>query len=374
MVNHFGGRGANLHCTDPLVLLQPGLHDDVLIRHDAGRLDGHRFRQLHDVLRRPDAPSRGELPRQWCVGGVTRGFPVAQPGEQVGLLPVGQRLVIGPMAGLSLLGPCREPRGHDTAFDRLTYRSGLSRHVVEGVERKRGRAAIAVTFHAARLQDARDPVMERDVRGCRRGLRQIQGATGCLRRGDEERASIDRGVDRQLQVFVARGVQRVLESILVIDGPAVDDGAPRIQHEDIGGVSRPHGAGHAAVVVANIRAGQTLGRDHRQNVIELVTGGGVHVEERHLSIGKLPFERRQRRSVFLADGAGGVRERDDHGRTIGEVAQSKGSTVDVGQVQVGDHAADSVVTGGEPLRALSQGGLGGRSRLGWSLCLCRDGS
>ena len=298
----------NLDRLHPRLGRQPRLDDDVLVRHRAGRLDGNRLRQLDDQVRRADGPIGREGARQRGVGRVAGGQAVLQPTEQVGLVGGRQRPVVGPPAR----GVRGVPRRHRPGLDDLADHPLVRGHVGQGVELERPDAAVPVALDAVRQEDAADAVVVRHRRETRLdGRLQVERTARRGRRGDGHRLPGEQGREGGVGVPRAGGVEGVPEAVLVVDGPAVDEGPLRVQDEQVAGRGRPQPGGEGPGRVGEVRPLEAVYGDGLGDRGRVVRGDRVDVDEGDPPPRELGFELRQRRQVLPAQRATRTRHRDD---------------------------------------------------------------
>jgi hypothetical protein len=118
-----------------------------------------------------------------------------------------------------------------------------------------------------------------------------------------------------------------------------------------------------------MRPAKAFSREHGANIGDGIGGGGVDEEEGDIFRGEILRNSGEAGRVFFRHRARRARESDHEKFRRAKIGKAAGLAVDVGEGDVGDEAADSVIGGPEDFgafagRSLRCGGGGGR---------CRDG-
>ena len=347
----------------PAVFGEVRLHDHGLVGHDPCRLHTHRLGKLEDRVGRADQPAVGIRPGRRCVGRISLGAAPREPGHEIPLLGLGERPIVGPRrVHAARLGVGRrgggEPGGHCAAVDHLPHHRRVGHQIVEGVERKRPHAAIAVALHAVPRDDPRDPAVVGDIRGGRIARGRVEHAPRGLGGGHGWLlAGPDRG-QRVGEVTLPWGVERVAEAVLVVDRAVVGDRPVGPEHDDVGGGDRTDRRRQPALRVGHVDRPLAKPVCRGPHVGGLVARHGIDEHPGDASAPRFgePLERGQ---ILAAERATRARHGEDHDPVGGERGQRVPRAREVGERDIADSPADAVITGPHRLRPLADGWLGG---------------
>lgn len=257
----------------------------------------------------------------------------------------------------------REPWWHGFVADDLADHGSVGVDLVECFEREGADTFAAVTFEAVLLEDAGDAVVPGHHRGFVRGRgRAFENAA--WRRGgwDGGLCVINRRIDGLAEELISGLVEGGTDGVLVINSAVVEDGAFRVEDEDIGGGGGINESGEVFVGVAGIDCFGVETGGGGELVLGFIGGDAVDEDKGDRLVGVLFGDAGECWEVFAAEWAGGAGHGDDGGGGLAEAGESVRLSVDIRELEIWDEASDLSLRGVNGLRGAavvlgSSGGL-----------------
>ncbi len=180
---------------------------------------------------------------------------------------------------------------------------------------------------AVLLENAGDVAMVghrlRRERGCA-GLGQIQFATGSGGGLDLGPLSLDEGRDGIGEIAMAGFVETVVDAVLVVEGAPVNQGARRVEEEDLGGAARTESGGESAVGIVDVGRGEVVPLDLGRDLFSRLARQGVDEKQGKSLIVEFLLQDGETRQIAFAERAGGAGHGHDEALPPLPVGNSKG--------------------------------------------------
>jgi hypothetical protein len=341
----------HLHGVDPQVLGHDAIGVEVAEVDGALGGDLDRVLELEHEVGFADRPALAERARHRRLGWIALGSAGLDPRQQGRTLVLGESPVVAPRPAVR----SREPGRHDALLDHEADHRLAAADLGITLERERRGAAGAMALDAALLEDARDlAVVGRGVdrRRARLGLDPEQ-ASRRARRGERDALPGERLLERVAQEALLRFLAAETAPDAVVDRAAVDERARRVDDEHLGRGARAEDPAERLLGIVDRETVEAVLDDVGAELFGRVLRALVQEQERDAADAELVFDARELGRRPPGHGAADVAH-GDHPRRA-RVRQASRASVDRGEGEVGQHAADAGGTGLELLDALAHG-------------------
>ena len=238
---------------------------------------------------------------------------------------------------------------HATLFDHFRDRFRPARDFVVTGERERRDLAVAVAFHAAAVQDARDLFRICDG-AVRLRLPQLADETaGRFRRRLRNRLAGEQLFQRDFQIVPLGFVARIADAVLIVDPAVVTHVARFVQHEHFRSALGSQLIRHDVPRVFQQRERNVVNPRVRGDFRDGILRVRVDPHERHAARFEFRRQLRQPRPVQFSERTFRPQKRNDHQLVVLEFVQRMRLPAKIFQREIGD-------------RLIRRGSLGGAGR------------
>ena len=276
------------------------IENEIDVRDLAVGRDVRLARRHEGLIGLAERPAIGKRSGQRGIGGIANGTRAVQPGEQIGLIVVGQPAIVRPRRVFALRRRGREPRRHRALVHDLANHPGVRRDIFDRFQFERGDSARAMTFNTIRLHDPRDAVVVRHVFGRLRQVIPFQFTARCRCRGGCNGSAREQCGDGFREERLLGCGELITQAVLIIHGPTINDGSLGIEENHFGRRSGTERLGQFGAV--NVLALQAVRRLKHADRFDGIRGDRVDEQERYALRGIVRFEFGERRAVLLRDG------------------------------------------------------------------------